>query len=195
MGIGSGISFSIAGVRQALSNLKVNAVGEAVNTLKSATGPWRPPGWAQGAAVTIRVPGDPKQAYSPASLGITNGGVQPLATQAGSIDGLEILATTGTALRPGQTGSPDTLYVFDAILQSEHAQEMQLTEHPVQSGSNILQVDCSGLNVVPDPNERRGHRIRGHVSPDRLRVIWAAQKTPSNPHRISLLESVSLVTT
>jgi hypothetical protein len=79
------------------------------------------------------VPGNPKSFYSSASLGISNGG--PSVGLNGTTDTTFV---TGTALVPGKSSVPDTIYVFDAVLQVEHTQEMQVTEHPVQTGANIV---------------------------------------------------------
>ena len=54
------------------------------------------------------------------------------------------------------------VYVFDAVLQLDHAQEMLLTAHPVQSGANI----------ATTPSEARP-RLYGHrLSPMRWIPSW-----------------------
>jgi hypothetical protein len=128
MGIGSGISFSVQGVLQALSNLKATAVGEISNTLESLVGPWRPPQWAGPALTSITVPGV-GGVTSNASLGRTSGALV-------DIPGLEILASTGVSTSTSG-GTPPIIYVFDGVLQVDHAQEVQLTAHPIQTGANI----------------------------------------------------------
>ena len=134
MGIGSGISFSVQGVQQALGNLQVTVVGtpdnpgSVANTLASLVGPWRPPQWSSGAQNSITVLGSPfRQQVSggPAASGQTGQGVPGGA--------FKFSVTENVA----QSGSPTVVYVFDAVLQLDHAQEMQLTAHPVQSGANI----------------------------------------------------------
>lgn len=136
MGIGAGISFTVSGVTQALSNAAQSAVGEVVNTIASLLGPWRPPQWAKPAETSITVPGNAATSYSPSSLGVTNGGTgTPLTDDNGNA--LDILAATGVGLTPGVAATPDIIYIFDAVLMLEHSQEIELTQHPVQSGANI----------------------------------------------------------
>ena len=49
----------------------------------------------------------------------------------------------------------------------------------------ILQVDVGGLDAVQDPNDRLAHRIRSHVSPDRLRVIWEGKSLEVKSRMVS----------
>lgn len=136
MGIGAGISFTVTGVLQALSNAVETVPGEILNTIASLVGPWRPPQWAKPAETSITVSGNAGSAYSASSLGVTNGGTgTPLTDDNGNA--LDILDATGVGITNGTAATPDVVYIFDAVFMLEHTQEIQLTEHPVQSGANI----------------------------------------------------------
>lgn len=134
--IGNGISYSGAGVLQALGNLQATALGSVENTIASLVGPWRPAQWSGPAQTSIRVPGTASVAYSTSSLGVVNGGSgTPITDDQGNP--LNILAATGVGLNTNVTATPDIIYVFDGVLKVEHTQEVELTQHPVQNGANI----------------------------------------------------------
>jgi hypothetical protein len=130
MAIGSGISFSVSGVLQALSNLSTTVVGRVTNTIASLVGPYRPSAWAGPAVTSITVAGS---AFNQSSSGAA-ASLGQLATP-----GTNGIPTFSVVDNVQQTSAvPDTMYVFDAVLQVEHTQEMQVTEHPVQTGANIV---------------------------------------------------------
>ena len=134
MAIGSGISFSVSGVLQALSNISTTVVGTLENTAASLVGPWRPPQWAGPAQTTITVPGNSAGIGSTADLGVLNGGAGSLATTDANaaLGGIPTFSAT-----TGRTATPDIIYVFDGVLQLEHTQEVVVTEHPVENSENI----------------------------------------------------------
>ena len=133
MAIGSGISFSVSGVLQALSNISTTVVGTLENTAASLVGPWRPPQWAGPAQTTITVPGNSAGIGSTADLGVLNGGAGTLSTDANTaLGGIPTFSAT-----TGRTATPDIIYVFDGVLQLEHTQEVVVTEHPVENSENI----------------------------------------------------------
>lgn len=83
-----------------------------------STATYTPPQWRGPATISITVPPQSNTITvgAPASLTLTPGG-----------------GTNATSL----TGSAYTVYVFDAVLELEHAQELQVTTHPVQTGADI----------------------------------------------------------
>jgi hypothetical protein len=121
--IGSGISFSAAGVLQALSNLSTTVVGTVENTIASLAGPWRPPQWSQPPQTFITVPAVSQT--STASLGQGTSGVGSSGT------------TFSTGVAEQITVSPAIMYVFDGVLKLERTQEVELTKHPVQGAETI----------------------------------------------------------
>jgi hypothetical protein len=123
MGIGAGISFSASGVLQALSNLSTTVVGEVVNTIASLVGPWRPPQWAAPPPTSITVPATTSSSASSLGQGVSGTGSSGF--------------TFSTGVAEQVTTTPAIVYVFDGVLKLEHTQEIELTQHPVQSGSNI----------------------------------------------------------
>lgn len=83
------------------------------------SGGYRPPEWSsQGstATLTLSVPGQqPNQ-------------LQAIATDGGAADdGVDDVPLF----------SPPTIYVFDAIIRAEHAQELEITKNPVQTGASL----------------------------------------------------------
>jgi hypothetical protein len=130
--IGNGISYSAAGVLQALSNLQTTVVGSALNTVESLVGPYRPPQWSGPATTFITVPGTSAAQISPANLG---SGISYTGTTTPANTALGGVPTFGVSTAPSVT--PDVMYVFDAVLSVEHTQEMEITQHPVQSGADI----------------------------------------------------------
>lgn len=79
-------------------------------------GPWRPPQWDQGPALTaITVP-------ATSGPGTTNPGTDIL----------------GNALpsAPPFEGTPEQVYVFDAVLKVDHTRELRRTEHPIQTSAS-----------------------------------------------------------
>jgi|GEM_PF-1279559 len=89
-------------------------VGSNSDSASSGTAVWRPPQWGQPAtyAMTVTYP----SSAPPAVAGLP------------SPDQIVPLPTA-----PSYT----TVYVFDAILRALHVQELEMTQHPVQTGANI----------------------------------------------------------
>jgi hypothetical protein len=119
------------------------SIGALAGTLATATGlgvdipgfsgPYRPAQWNQAALTSITLPGsvtqeDPATRFANAPTQVadpTGGGTFTL--------------STAENLHPGAAPiiTPDTIYVFDAVIRLEHQRSLRATEHPVQSGANI----------------------------------------------------------
>lgn len=121
--IGNGISYSGAGVLQALSNLQATVVGSLENTIASLVGPWRPPQWAGPPQTSITVPATSQTSKSSLGQGTSGNGSSGF--------------TFVTGVAEQVTTTPAVVYVFDGVLKLEHTQEIELTKHPVQNGANI----------------------------------------------------------
>ena len=75
-------------------------------------GPYRPPQWSSG----------------PAMVSITQVPTQNQNSGFAMVDGVPTL---------GGSGSTQTTYVFDAVLELEHDQRLEKTRHPVQTGAAV----------------------------------------------------------
>ena len=88
------------------------------NTPNTPPGPWRPPQWQSGKATyMITVP--------------SNGGVD-IASQNSVSQNTAGMYT----LTPPPARGP-SMFVFDAVKRARHTQQLQITEHPIQTGANI----------------------------------------------------------
>jgi hypothetical protein len=90
---------------------------------------YRPPQWGLNTTpITITVPANyvPAANNSPASLNST-------ATLGSVVSGDE--ATIHVA--SNTTASVPVVYVFDAVMELDHDQQLRMTEHPVQTGADI----------------------------------------------------------
>jgi len=100
-------------------------------------GLYRPPQWSGPAMVSVTVVPIQGQnnSASPAALPMTSANYVPgtavpaTGSSAGALGG-------GTATFTG-SGSAQTTYVFDAVLELEHEQRLEKTRHPVQTGADI----------------------------------------------------------
>lgn len=116
--ISSAASGVLAGAN-VLANVIVTQT--SANALATAAGNvWRPPQWNKAATYVLTVPGS--VAARTNSLSASN--------QPGQQNGVYSMQT-------GVSGQSDQIYVFDAVLVASHNQTLSITEHPVQTGSNI----------------------------------------------------------
>lgn len=99
----------------------------------SSSGAYRPPQWSNGPAMVsvTQVPTQGQNTFGPTAVPVTPGNYIP---------GAVIPATgptAGTQFVYGASGSTQTTYVFDAVLELEHEQRLEKTRHPVQTGADI----------------------------------------------------------
>ncbi len=88
------------------------------------TGPYTPPQWGRGATISITVPPQPGTSVPISAATLDTQTVAQLS--AGG-------ASTDSALSQGVY----TVYVFDAVMELEHEQTLEVTNHPVQTGADI----------------------------------------------------------
>jgi hypothetical protein len=100
-------------------------------------GPYRPSSWQDAPLVTITVPGT--AATNNASVGQVGGSDSQFPTDTTPVfggnavaGGFNLKVNAGT-----HPGTSDTIYVFDAVIRTEHQQRITKTEHPVQTGANV----------------------------------------------------------
>jgi hypothetical protein len=143
MGISGGINY-ISGAAAALGGTtvalldQVNSIG---NTLQSLIGPYRPQKWSNPPVTSITVPATQG---SPGSSSTGSGSLQSVGTGIGGTNTATSITDIGVQGTPGQifnvspaAATSATIYVFDAVFELEHTQDLQPTELPVQSGANI----------------------------------------------------------
>jgi hypothetical protein len=92
----------------------------------ASDGPYRPAQWQDAPLVTITVPGTASSTQGAA------GAVTP-----GAIDNGSGALFTVTTNRHFNEGTPDTIYVFDAVIRTEHQRRITKTQHPIQTGANV----------------------------------------------------------
>ena len=135
------------------------------NAPAASSGAYRPPQWSNG----------------PAMVSITQ---VPTQSQTGSftmIDGVPTL---------GGSGSTQTTYVFDAVLDLEHEQRLEKTHHPVQTGADISShaylmparlVMYVGMSDAMDAysNGQNNANSAGSASPDTVAPFTGASSSKS----------------
>lgn len=140
MGLSGGINY-IGSAQAALGGIVVtlaDQINDLPNTLQSLIGPYRPQKWSQPPVTSITVPAT--QGVAGSSSTVFNNPIG-IGSGSGSTNSVTDIGATGT---PGQiynvspvAANPATVYVFDAVFNLEHIQELQPTEIPTQSGANI----------------------------------------------------------
>ena len=117
MGLGSGYS--------SLSGLGKTAAEELASDALNIATAYRPYQWGVNSTpVTITVP----SAYVP-----------PSSTTA-TIEASKTINSSGEAtvvVNTNRAANPPTVYVFDAVMELDHDQQLRMTEHPVQTGADI----------------------------------------------------------
>ncbi|MGI8773191.1 MAG: phage baseplate protein [Acidobacteriaceae bacterium] len=124
----------------ALAATAANANAIAADVPQVSPGPYRPAQWSQTALTFITLPGSvtPGSQIATSNVGQV---AQPSAADPSNSDlapgtfGSYTLKADSAVKAPVIT--PDTIYVFDAVIRMEHFQELRATEHPVQNGANI----------------------------------------------------------
>lgn len=101
---------------------RANALDQAL--ANTSDGPYRPDLWQNAPLVTLTVPGQ-AQSNNASSTAQSVGGIVPT-------DGTVFQVSAGT-----HPGTPDTVYVFDAVIRTEHQQRIEKTQQPTQTGANI----------------------------------------------------------
>jgi hypothetical protein len=100
--------------------------------MSSPSGLYRPPQWSGPAMVSVtQAPSQGPNNFGPTAVPMTPGSYIP---------GALVPATgpaAGTQYVYGASGSAQTTYVFDAVLDLEHEQRLEKTSHPVQTGAAI----------------------------------------------------------
>ena len=128
-------------------------------------GPYRPPQWSQG----------------PAMVSITQVPTQGQSTGLTMVDGVPTL---------GGSGSTQTTYVFDAVLDLEHEQRLEKTHHPVQTGADISShaylmparlVMYVGMSDAMDAysNGQNNANSAGNASPDTVAPFTGTSSSKS----------------
>lgn len=91
----------------------------------TSDGPYRPAAWQDAPLVTVTVPGGTSQTFNQSGDSAAQVG------QAGTVFSVNSFSQSST------TQNPDTIYVFDAVIRTEHQQRIEKTQHPIQTGANI----------------------------------------------------------
>jgi hypothetical protein len=97
----------------------------------TSDGPYRPDAWQNAPLVTITVPG---------AAGGRNGSVGQVTGSASQVPTDPNAFASGFSLKVNageHPGTPDTIYVFDAVIRTEHQRRITKTEHPIQTGANV----------------------------------------------------------
>lgn len=102
---------------------RANALDQALGNVSD--GPYRPDLWQNAPLVTLTVPGGSTSTFTQSGDSAAQIG------QAGTVFRVNSIGQTGTA------PLPDTVYVFDAVIRTEHQQRIEKTQHPIQTGANI----------------------------------------------------------
>jgi hypothetical protein len=100
----------------------------------TSDGPYRPAQWQSAPLVTLTVPGTAADPSGKVGSGIAPSS-QGIVLDDGTIATPSFVDNSN--LHPGTQGTPDQIYVFDAVIRTEHQQRIEATQHPVQSGANI----------------------------------------------------------
>ena len=123
---GGGAIWTIAAATAAGTALQ--AAAAAPDLGDAGDGPYRPAQWQNAPQTTITVPGTASTfSDTGSSAAINSSGGVPITGGTFSV---------GTVEQTTQ-GTPDTVYVFDSIMQVEHLQRVEKTQHPIQTGANI----------------------------------------------------------
>jgi hypothetical protein len=135
-----GAIWTIAASTQAAAAIaeRAAAITQTELDVSQQPGPYRPAQWQNPALVTITIPGNdpgmggraPVINGSSAALNASGGQVAQAAPDLPG--GFLINTATGT-----NQIVQDTIFVFDAVIRTEHQQRVEKTEHPIQTGANI----------------------------------------------------------
>jgi hypothetical protein len=104
----------------------------------TSDGPYRPAGWQDAPLVTITVPGnDPgiggaAPVVNGSSASLNAGGGQAAQADPNLPGGFKLSTSQGTSQIV-----PDQIYVFDAVIRTEHQRRITKTQHPIQTGANV----------------------------------------------------------
>jgi hypothetical protein len=116
---GIDISQTAGAALGAASTLGSIIITQANNATLTAAPIWRPPQWNKAATFVLTVPSS-------------------VAGRTNSLGALNQTAPNGQyTVQAGVQNSVDQIFVFDAVLSANHNQTLAITEHPVQTGSNI----------------------------------------------------------
>lgn len=132
---GGGAIWSIAAATAA--GIAAQAASAAVidqSLSNTSDGPYRPAQWQNAPLVTVTVPGT---AGDPS--GKVGSGITPSSQGIVLDDGTTVTPSfvDNSNLHPGSQGTPDQVYVFDAVIRTEHQQRIEKTQHPIQTGANV----------------------------------------------------------
>ena len=118
----------------AVQAARAAALDQSLVDTASDGSPYRPAQWQDAPLVTVTVPGT---AADP--VGNAGSGIAPSSQAITLDDGSTVTPAfvDNSNLHPGTPGTPDTVYVFDAIIRTEHQQRIEKTQHPIQTGANI----------------------------------------------------------
>lgn len=130
---GGGAIWSIAAATAA--GIAAQAASAAVidqSLADTSDGPYRPAQWQYAPLVTLTVPGTAGTTGSTgtAGSGVTSGSVD-------NVPGVLFTANTSRQFNNATPGTPDQVYVFDAVIRTEHQQRIEKTQHPIQTGANV----------------------------------------------------------
>jgi hypothetical protein len=100
----------------------------------TSDGPYRPAQWQYAPQVTLTVPGTAADATGTAGSGITPSS-QGIVLDDGTVATPSFVDNSN--LHPGSQGTPDQVYVFDAVFRIDHQQRIEKTQQPIQTGANI----------------------------------------------------------
>ena len=141
MSIGGGAIWTIvaataAGV--AAQAARAAAQDQELADTASDGSPYRPAQWQDAPLVTITVPGnDPASVdvllVNGSSAALNAGGGESCGSRDPNVPGgFKLSASTGTTQIV-----EDTIYVFDAVIRTEHQRRIEKTQHPIQTGANV----------------------------------------------------------
>jgi hypothetical protein len=127
---GGGAIWSIVAATAAGTALQTGEAAALDQSLadSSSDGPYRPAQWQNAPLVTMTVPGTSSTfSDTGSSAAINSSGGVPITGGTFSV---------GTVEQTTQ-GTPDQVYVFDAVIRTEHQQRIEATQQPIQTGANI----------------------------------------------------------
>jgi hypothetical protein len=117
---------------------RADALDQELADTSSDGSPYRPQQWQDAPLVTITVPGQGRllangsTSASGSSAALNSGGGQ-VAQPDPSVPGGQVIKLEDNS----RVITPDTIYVFDAVIRTEHQQRIRKTEQPVQTGANV----------------------------------------------------------
>jgi hypothetical protein len=142
MAFGGGAIWSIAAASASAISIGSPATAEAIGLAETvngvSNGPYRPSEWQNAPLVTVTVPGtattfaNGSTSASGSSAAINSGSGQ--AAQANpNVPGGFVISLQDNS----NVIIPPTVYVFDAVIRTEHQQRIEKTQDPIQTGANI----------------------------------------------------------